>query len=167
MEDPTTTPPVQSEPPLIVYCIMIPVLWTTVMIVACACVHKAHVDRQRAMHTARNYTANNTANNTMEVQPVAIIISLQPTGVNRFSQVVTADLVLQSSETTDDLCYICYDAEATAVLLRCGHSGLCVQCAQKLKPQLCPICREPIVQTVQLLHRSPDETGVTRAITVV
>mmetsp|Transcript_5590 Transcript_5590/g.12092 ORF Transcript_5590/g.12092 Transcript_5590/m.12092 type:complete len:650 (+) Transcript_5590:34-1983(+) len=55
----------------------------------------------------------------------------------------------------DNTCLICYDARPDAILLECGHSGLCVRCALNLKkreaqrPALCPICRGPIDHIVK------------------
>ena len=44
---------------------------------------------------------------------------------------------------TIDLCYACVDAGADAVLLACGHRGLCMACATRLwnTGRSCPLCR--------------------------
>ena len=52
-----------------------------------------------------------------------------------------------------DLCFICYSGPRDAVLLECGHGGLCFGCATRcmqMRFQECPICRQPISQIVQL-----------------
>jgi hypothetical protein len=43
-----------------------------------------------------------------------------------------------------DLCNICFDQRNDAVLMECGHSGLCFQCAIRLffSTAECPLCRE-------------------------
>jgi hypothetical protein len=45
-------------------------------------------------------------------------------------------------------CWICLrdDVSADAVLLPCGHGGICLDCATNLwkRRSLCPLCRGPI-----------------------
>jgi len=44
-------------------------------------------------------------------------------------------------------CWVCFEEVANeAVLLHCGHSGLCLRCADNLwrRRLACPICRQPI-----------------------
>lgn len=55
------------------------------------------------------------------------------------------------SDDGDDegLCTICYDQQATCVLMECGHGGYCWRCAHVLfarPPSECPVCRQPIMQ---------------------
>jgi hypothetical protein len=40
-------------------------------------------------------------------------------------------------------CYICMIQESTAVLIECGHSGICLTCARKLwnSTRRCPLCQ--------------------------
>jgi hypothetical protein len=44
------------------------------------------------------------------------------------------------------LCIVCWQKPRDAVLLECGHSGLCAGCAQKLywRQRRCPLCRARI-----------------------
>ena len=52
-----------------------------------------------------------------------------------------------------DVCFICFSGPRDAVLLECGHGGLCFGCATRcmqMRFQECPICRQPISQIVQL-----------------
>ena len=52
-----------------------------------------------------------------------------------------------------DTCWICYNGPRDAVLLECGHGGLCFACATKCaqqRPRLCPMCRQRITRVVQL-----------------
>jgi hypothetical protein len=55
------------------------------------------------------------------------------------------------SDDGDDegLCTICYDNQATCVLMECGHGGYCWRCAHVLfarPPSECPVCRQKIMQ---------------------
>ena len=43
-------------------------------------------------------------------------------------------------------CWVCFEGSAEAVLLQCGHAGLCLNCAENLwrARSPCPMCRQPI-----------------------
>ena len=45
-------------------------------------------------------------------------------------------------------CVVCLDAEATHVIVPCGHICLCADCTNDLKA--CPLCRMPLVQTMRI-----------------
>ena len=54
-----------------------------------------------------------------------------------------------------------------AVLLECGHGGICYTCARRClrkKGRECPMCRAPVEQVVQIrldgVPSSPQHTGV-------
>ena len=61
-------------------------------------------------------------------------------------------------------CFICCEAQATVVLLNCGHGGTCLKCAQKLwsKERRCPICRGNYVDMAHILAVSDE--GVASAL---
>lgn len=66
-------------------------------------------------------------------------------------------------EEGDGTCWICCTAPANAVLMECGHGGMCVNCATqcwKKKPPLCPLCRARIIMVVKI--DEPDEQGIVR-----
>lgn len=51
-------------------------------------------------------------------------------------------------------CYICCERRADAVVMECGHGGVCFTCATVLAdspPHLCPVCRK-VIQEVFKLH---------------
>lgn len=56
---------------------------------------------------------------------------------------------------SEQLCFICYDQVPEAILLECGHAGLCVTCAMQLLERRpgqaqCAICRSNISCVVRL-----------------
>jgi hypothetical protein len=56
---------------------------------------------------------------------------------------------------SEQLCYVCFDEPPGAVLLECGHAGMCVTCAAYLlerpaRQAKCPICRAPISNALRL-----------------
>jgi hypothetical protein len=60
-------------------------------------------------------------------------------------------------DDTDDpeasACWICLSGPSEAVLLECGHGGICNACAERCarkRPPLCPMCRAPITHVVRL-----------------
>ena len=61
-------------------------------------------------------------------------------------------------------CFICCEAQATVVVLNCGHGGMCLKCAQKLwsKEHKCPICRGDYVDMAHILAVSDE--GVASAL---
>ena len=69
----------------------------------------------------------------------------------------------------EDLCAICFTGPRDAVLLECGHGGICYACAKRClrkKGRECPMCRAPVDQVVQIrldgVPTSPQHTGVVR-----
>eukprot|EP00884_Botryococcus_braunii_P010663 jgi/Botrbrau1/19599/Bobra.0035s0077.1 len=60
---------------------------------------------------------------------------------------------LCGSSLEEELCYLCCEAAPTAVLLECGHGGLCPPCAYRVllrPPHACPTCRCAIHQVAEL-----------------
>jgi hypothetical protein len=51
-----------------------------------------------------------------------------------------------------ELCYACSDTEPDAVLLPCGHRGLCSACAARLWTidRRCPLCRRELCGVVMI-----------------
>lgn len=52
---------------------------------------------------------------------------------------------------TRTMCYICCERRADAVLMECGHGGMCFTCAQHLAdtpPAQCPVCRHSIQEVL-------------------
>ena len=49
-------------------------------------------------------------------------------------------------------CYICMERVATAMLVDCGHAGLCMECGKRLLAthRGCPLCRAPITRVMQV-----------------
>lgn len=76
---------------------------------------------------------------------------------------------LDDEDEDDDLCAICFTGPRDAVLLECGHGGICYSCARRClrkKGRECPMCRAPVDQVVQIrldgAPASPSHTGVVR-----
>lgn len=65
----------------------------------------------------------------------------------------------------DASCSICMDRAPEAILLECGHGGLCMPCADSLWDQgpegrLCPMCRKPITGIVKIVSEHGSEVTV-------
>jgi hypothetical protein len=52
----------------------------------------------------------------------------------------------------EDTCFVCMENPQDAVLLDCGHSGICVACASRLweRDRHCPLCREGIAGIMRM-----------------
>lgn len=61
-------------------------------------------------------------------------------------------------------CWVCFEGPAEAVLLQCGHAGLCLECAENLwrTRASCPMCR----QTIELIARLGDTMTVDGKVVV-
>jgi hypothetical protein len=61
----------------------------------------------------------------------------------------------------ENKCAVCFDRPIDVVLDPCGHKVACGLCAQSLKPQRCPICREHIQQILSSKANSDTQNGTT------
>ncbi|KNC51753.1 uncharacterized protein AMSG_07823 [Thecamonas trahens ATCC 50062] len=57
-----------------------------------------------------------------------------------------ADAEAVPTPTPAPECIVCFDAQQNTVLLDCGHSATCLDCARQVS--LCPLCRAPILGMV-------------------
>ena len=61
------------------------------------------------------------------------------------------------------LCYVCCVARKNAVIMECGHGGICFECGKSLAsrhPRNCPICRAPISAVLRVERREPGSPHV-------
>jgi hypothetical protein len=58
-----------------------------------------------------------------------------------------------SDYDNDQACLVCWVAPPDAVLLECGHGGLCVACAERLWQggRRCPLCRASFAGVVRIV----------------
>ena len=50
-------------------------------------------------------------------------------------------------------CVVCFDAPKDHIIVPCGHMCVCASCAEQLtktRTPMCPVCREPILQTMKV-----------------
>ena len=70
-----------------------------------------------------------------------------------------------AEDDADASCSICMDRAPDAVLLECGHGGVCMPCAESLwnsgaEGRLCHMCRKPITGIVRILGEVGSEVNV-------
>jgi len=68
-----------------------------------------------------------------------------------FSNIET--LQLKENMSTDvNTCILCYEKEPNAVLMPCGHGGMCYDCCIKMwkNGEVCHLCRETITEVLQV-----------------
>mmetsp|Transcript_25066 Transcript_25066/g.34934 ORF Transcript_25066/g.34934 Transcript_25066/m.34934 type:complete len:371 (-) Transcript_25066:340-1452(-) len=51
-----------------------------------------------------------------------------------------------------NLCVVCQENAADAVLMGCRHLYTCVSCTMRLSPRNCPICRQPIKRVIKVYN---------------
>lgn len=58
----------------------------------------------------------------------------------------------EPSQKEPSTCLICFDKNSNAVIMDCGHGGICYDCciAMWQKNQGCYLCRKPILQVLQV-----------------
>ena len=58
----------------------------------------------------------------------------------------------QPAQVEDNMCYICYNASANALLMNCGHGGICYECAVAMvkKKNECMECRGEVEMIVKV-----------------
>jgi hypothetical protein len=63
-------------------------------------------------------------------------------------------------DAPSDQCQLCFDATPDAVILECGHSGICFICSLKLlcSSGVCHMCRHKVEQVVRLDMNYNDPT---------
>ena len=56
-------------------------------------------------------------------------------------------------DTEEAQCVVCFDAPKDHIIVPCGHQCVCAGCAEQLtktRTPTCPVCREPIRETVKV-----------------
>ena len=53
---------------------------------------------------------------------------------------------------SNQICSICCDKKANAILMKCGHGGVCYDCAISMWQSTgeCPLCRKEIIEIYQI-----------------
>lgn len=58
-----------------------------------------------------------------------------------------------SVSLTQKECCICFDSKPDAVIMECGHGGICYECGKHLlatEPNVCHLCREDITYVLKM-----------------
>jgi hypothetical protein len=56
-------------------------------------------------------------------------------------------------DAEETMCVVCFDAPKEYAIVPCGHQCVCARCAEQLtktRTPTCPVCREPIQQTMKV-----------------
>jgi hypothetical protein len=56
-------------------------------------------------------------------------------------------------DSEETMCVVCFDAPKDHAIVPCGHMCVCARCAEQLtktRTPTCPVCREPIIQTMKV-----------------
>jgi len=69
------------------------------------------------------------------------------------NSIFTNEAVEKSQDDEDKgLCYVCFGSEANAVMMDCGHGGVCYECATEflLKKRECMECRRKVNRVIKI-----------------
>lgn len=58
-----------------------------------------------------------------------------------------------SVSLTQKECCICFDSKPDAVIMECGHGGICYECGKHMiatEPRVCHLCREGIAYILKM-----------------
>jgi hypothetical protein len=56
-------------------------------------------------------------------------------------------------DSEETMSVVCFDAPKDHAIVPCGHMCVCARCAEQLtktRTPTCPVCREPIIQTMKV-----------------
>jgi hypothetical protein len=56
-------------------------------------------------------------------------------------------------DAEETMCVVCFDAPKDHIIVPCGHQCVCARCAEQLtktRTPTCPVCREPIRETMKV-----------------
>ena len=124
-------------------------------------------DGDHAIFMASKYTKNLSAdyNKDFKADPSLNEEPLIPAeDAFRRLNAVLVDSAMDCRQRPHETCYMCMDLVADAVLVECGHGGLCMQCADTLWRQgtnfaggrCCPLCRRRFVDVMRILSETDD-----------
>ncbi len=87
------------------------------------------------------------------------------TDVENSAALVRAESFRASKSDTEmddeSQCFVCWGREWDAILLECGHSGICVECAVKLwdETRRCPLCRQSFSAVMRVVSSNDVEVS--------
>lgn len=80
----------------------------------------------------------------------------RPSAAGVAAQAVQTGCLAGDPSPSANMCKICYAAEADAVVMECGHGGLCMECCRQVMrsaraQRVCPLCRSRISLLLRVL----------------
>jgi hypothetical protein len=68
----------------------------------------------------------------------------------------------ENADTTNEACIVCFEARPDAVLIECGHGGLCIACASRIwqhqpERRSCPLCRGHFAGVMRIVAQEGDK----------
>ena len=99
------------------------------------------------------------------VQPIRTSLSVDPHQNISTNSEIDGQVTIKINDQFE-ACIVCLEREQNCVLLECGHSGICVECAQRLRAQAgrCPLCRGGIASMVRIVRRGPTQVRARGAL---
>ena len=85
------------------------------------------------------------------------------------TQVYDGDLTIDNNKETIKFCSICCTKPCDAILMECGHAGICYECACEMCKNIkkCHICRDIIKRILQYGSNIDNCVEIIRAIKII
>jgi hypothetical protein len=118
---------------------------------------KISANQYRRLETVNNSSSPDEALVSNERVQMENSVAVPETVAESISCVVVfcddPDSIAPHQSSGEDACFICMEKPQDAVLLECGHSGLCVTCASMLweRERRCPLCRKRIAGIMRII----------------
>lgn len=108
-----------------------------------------------------------SANPEKKERPRTQVLPLTLSDTPSSEEKITSVSMLQldsSPATPKKICMVCCQALSNAVVMNCGHSGICSDCASEIWKHtgICHMCREPIVKILEV--EGVDDTPFVRVV---
>eukprot|EP00826_Nyctotherus_ovalis_P005198 TRINITY_DN11166_c0_g1_i7.p2 TRINITY_DN11166_c0_g1~~TRINITY_DN11166_c0_g1_i7.p2 ORF type:complete len:190 (+),score=30.11 TRINITY_DN11166_c0_g1_i7:1337-1906(+) len=98
--------------------------------------------------TSQNESNDSSGSRTLRINPLDIAAPICLTERINYTDIIKPNIEIRITESRADRpnCALCFDKATDAVLMECGHGGICFCCARKLLRlhKSCPLCRKPV-----------------------
>lgn len=106
------------------------------------------------LFTCQDESNDSSGSRTLRINPLDITIPICLTERINYTDIIRPNIEIRVAESRAEKpnCALCFDKAADAVLMECGHGGICFCCAGKLLrlDKKCPLCREPVLLVLKV-----------------
>jgi hypothetical protein len=116
---------------------------------------RAIAEEARAAEAAAKTAAKEAAAVRLRVEEEVAALTLRLQEAQKWlgNSVVPPAAPAPHPDVEETQCVVCFNAPKDHIIVPCGHQCVCAGCAElltKTRRPLCPVCREPIQQTMKV-----------------